>query len=131
VRQGGPTQGRLTARDSVRDALERVHHFVERYTRVDLSCRARTQYRSTFARSSRMRSRSAGAVVVFVEQRVDPILTPQLLRTACIGRRHLLGIAAVVGVHDAMPSTRELGESCRLTRPGHPRHQHHGHDAPP
>jgi len=64
-----------------------------------------------------------------IEQRLDPILPPQLLETPWTGGRHLLRIPAVVGVHHPMPSARKLGKSHRLARPGHPGHEHHGHRA--
>jgi hypothetical protein len=95
--------------------------------------RSRHQHNGVEARIERSLVRNTAGdeqhfVVESDEQRVDPILPPQLLPTACLGTRHFLGIRAVVGVHDPMSSARELGESRRLARPRHPCHQHHGHD---
>lgn len=58
------------------------------------------------------------SLVVLIEQRVNQVLTPQVLPT--VGGRHLLGVVADVRVDDAMPSAGKLRKGRRLPGPGIP-----------
>jgi hypothetical protein len=59
-------------------------------------------------------------VFVLVEELVGPVLAPERLDFA-------LDPAAVVRVDDSMAPAGELGQSRRLSRSGHPGHEHSRH----